>query len=707
MGKIAGVVGRNATPCGDGVRLFLDARRPLPELSRNVNPEDEAFISATIEPIPGRMDREHSRALLIEALGHTRTLVPPPTGDDIDSATERMKRTGNPSPCRRWFRRAVVIVVVLTALWPGLLSRDTLLSANATRTVGGGSLGFLPRSRNFDLEAVFDIGRRKFIESHVFSMAGSRDRALLSDDPEILGHDRWRSRFESLPDDPVLYNHDVLDRTSAGKDLPEDYVANGDRIDPGNGWYRFAATLVWWRNHRHQLSKMTASERERVLRQSFETIRTAMAMPKFDSHRDAFLSRQIAALPPARDRSQILLQSEFITASALSVFQSDPLILDDLPDLIEASGRADLPQESLHAVWETAFRKIVLDSKCYYHQSYLHRGRLTLALERLKPLVPEGEARIQLERQLILLRSMASSGSPGLSDDRPWNFGNARFLRSKEMLPDFEEALPAIQSTRAMVQRLALRCGLLVMLAGFTACLIAHLRWKKVVGPLAGRITSLLRPVDHLMILTIALAFPITVFLLLLRGGPWGLIYRDEQWMEAAQSCRLEAVVLAIAIIVLTVETVRWRLGRRGASLGIQTPGFNPGWIFAMIAIASFATSYAKPSTALGEMMAPAVTAMPVFALTWPFLLFWFARGPKPERRMHRCVLTRAMLAPLALGCASFTAMILLAHAEDRYWTRRNEMEKIRPDYTGNVTSGQEETAAAMQRQLVQILDLQ
>ena len=136
--------------------------------------------------------------------------------------------------------------------------------------------------------------------------------------------------------------------------------------------------------------------------------------------------------------------------------------------------------------------------------------------------------------------------------------------------------------------------------------------------------------------------------------------------------------------------------------------GFNPGWCFAAVALASFAAAWLDLSALPPRFRSidAALWSMPVLALAWPFLQFWFARGPKPERRLHRCALTRAMMPHLAVGCAIFTTLILLARSEDRRWTRQDTLERVRPEHAGNVTAEQERVALATQRQLLDVLDL-
>ncbi|BCU76779.1 hypothetical protein [Luteolibacter sp. LG18] len=673
-----------------------------------MTPADEPFISATLEPIPGTAAQECSRDLLKEALGHARTLIHPPSGDSTEVAAERMRQTAARSPWWRWLRRGLIVLTVGTALYPGVLSSDAVLAANAARRAPTFMPGYGPYTTEFGLWQVLRTGSPGTLDSYLGDRVSPENRLLLFGDRGAINGTRWLSLWQAHPDDPVLYCRHVVHLVQNGQDLPADFIETGEQIDPGNGWYRYFAAIDWWRRTGNALANKGRPDLDRAIGTTLGGLRAAMAMPRFDSHRDAFLSRQIAAMPPARDYPEIALQRAIIGENAGLLLDSG---IDSLTEIARASSHLSSSKEGVPGLFETLCRKLILDSKTVGHQMALGFGsrKLEATLREIATIEPTAEAANRFTRQSKQLQPPMAGKRPLLYSQAQWSFAQPVTVTDRSLLATPEETLPSALAARAMVERLALRFGLLTLLIAFTGCTLAHLRWRKVAGPLAARVTSLLRPVDHAVIAAVSCGLPLILFQFVVRGGDRSILYRPGGWAGATiQGCQLAAFALAVSILVLVIETIRWRLGRRGAVLGVVIRGFNPGWCFAAVALASFAAAWLDLSALPPRLrrIDAALWSMPVLALAWPFLQFWFARGPKPERRLHRCALTRAMMPHLAAGCAIFTTLILLARSEDRRWTALDTFEKARPEHAGNVTNEQERTALATQRQLLEVLDL-
>ncbi|MGC4016286.1 MAG: hypothetical protein QM755_17450 [Luteolibacter sp.] len=510
----------------------------------------------------------------------------------------------------------------------------------------------------------------------------------------------------------MLYCRHALQRLRIEGELPGDFVKTGEAIDPGNGWYRFQAGLVTWikarTSNNAKAGHAAGTSMEESTVRVIDELRAAIAMPRFSSHRDEFISRQIAAFPPARDYPELALQRSCVSAEADQLFDSQYLGLTRLPELVSSISRSTIPREDLSRLFESTLRKIALDSKSIGHQKVLlgESNVVPSTLIELGKLLRPSDSTLRHMAQVTQL----GTGSKGCMPQPPerWSFAPVTPIRVPILLASKEETQPTALAVRAMVERLSLRFGLIVMLAGFCGCALAHLRWRKSAGPLAARVASLLRPVDHLLIAFVSLILPISLFQLLVRGGDEGILYCPLDWSSAViMNSQQASCILAVAIIVLIVEMVCWRLGRRGAVLGMRLRGFHPGWFFAITALAAFGLAkIALSAPWVSESVASFVWTMPALALSWPVILFFFGRGPKPERKLHRCTLTRAMLPYFALGCMTFTTLIVLAWVEDRHWTALDTVEKASPDRAGNVTLEMERAAVWNQQRLVEALEL-
>lgn len=662
------------------------------------------FTDAALSPITDGKSLEDARGLILSALGHTASLVPPPKGDSLEVAALRLEQTAGYGRWRRWLRNAVILLAGLLSFWPGLAQYDAVVSAGAAHSSGTSPLIWTSLNARLSEEMK---------EIRLADQVPTDKRHILLKDPKLNTNvDRWKALWDSHPSDPVWFSRYSFAALSSTGVLPPDYVATGERLDPGNGWYRFLNALLEWRNQRTRWP-INLSERERAYRVALEEIRLAMEMPQFTSHRTECLSRQIATLPKAEDYPGLWLNRAIMEENSEQAYGPDGLWL---PELMELTNHAPSKTRPDPALLETILGKIVREPIELKRFSMFGGGGLASVLVRESSVLLSGKAGDH-ELEVDRLRKIGT-----LLDLDPYPAaGTLRFTAVKwspanptEGLPSAlavtdAEVTPARFASRAMVERLSLRFALLVPLFSLAVCTLGYSPWRESHGPLARRLGSLLRFSDHLWIFSIAFGLPLAAYLVVTRAPSFGSLSQAQFMHSTMASTQLAAFAMTCSMVVTSIEMVRWRLGKRGAAIGMRAIGLNPGWGFVIISFCCFAGSVVIGEShgrfPFSRVIDSGMWMMPVLVMIWPILLYWFTRGARPERKLHRAAIARSLMAPLASICLVIVAMILIAFARDRYWTRQDNLEALRPEFAGNLTAEQHRAAIALQRRLVEILE--
>ncbi len=662
------------------------------------------FTDAVLSSITGGTSIEEARGLIRAALGHTACLVPPPKGDPLEVATLRLEQTAGYGRWRRWLRNGLILLAGLLSFWPGLAQYDAVVSASAAHS--SDSLPLIWTSLDARLSDEMKAVR-------LADKVPAEKQSLLFKPPKPeTSVDRWKALWDLHPSDPVWFSRYSFAVLSSTGVLPPDYVATGERLDPGNGWYRFLNALLEWRSLRARLPS-NLSERERGYTTVLEEIRQAMEMPQFTSRRSECLSRQIAALPKAEDYPGLWLNRAIIEENSDQAFGSDGLWLLELLGLRD---NAPLQTRLDPELLETLLKKIVrepteLKWSPFYGEAGLAYGLVwdcdALLSERTGDHEQEVD-RLRRIESLLELDPFPSTGTFRLTAVK-WSPAAPTEGLPIELSATDAEVAPARFASRAMVERLSLRFALLVPLLSLAICTLGYSPWRESYGPLARRLGSLLRLSDHAWIFCVGFGLPLVAYLVVTRAPSFGSLSQPQFTNATMASTQLAAFAMTCSMVVTSIEMVRWRLGKRGAAIGMRAVGFNPGWGFVIISFCCVASSVMLGGShgrfPFSRWIDSGMWMMPVLAMTWPMLLYWFTRGAKPERKLHRATLARAMMAPLATICLLVVAMVLVAFARDRYWTRQDNLESLRPEFAGNLTAEQHRAAVAKQRRLVEILE--
>ncbi len=662
------------------------------------------FTDAVLSSITGGTSHEEAHGLIRAALGHTACLVPPPKGDPLEVAILRLEQTAGYGRWRRWLRNGLILLAGLLSFWPGLAQYDAVVSASAAHS--SGSLPLIWTS--LDARLSDEMKAVRLAEK----VPAERQNLLFKPPKPETSVDRWKALWDSHPSDPVWFSRYSFAVLSSTGELPPDYVATGERLDPGNGWYRFLNSLLEWRSLRARLPS-NLSERERGYTAVLEEIRQAMEMPQFTSHRSECLSRQIAALPKAEDYPGLWLNRAIIEENSDQAYGSDGLWLPELMGLTDNAPSTTNPDPAL---LETVLKKIVREPISLKRFFLFGGGGLaseladdcdTLLLGGNGDHGPEVDRFKRIET-LLALDPYPAAGTLRFTAVK-WSPANPTDGLPTELAVSDAEVAPARFASRSMVERLSLRFALLVPLLSLAICTLGYSPWRESHGPLARRLGSLLRLSDHAWIFCVGFGLPLVAYLVVARAPSFGSLSQPQFTNATMASTQLAAFAMTCSMVVTSIEMVRWRLGKRGAAIGMRTFGFNPGWGFVIISFCCFASSVMLGGShgrfPFSRWIDSGMWMMPVLAMTWPLLLYWFTRGAKPERKLHRATLARAMMAPLASICLLIVAMVLVAFARDRYWTRQDNLESLRPEFAGNLTAEQHRAAVAKQRRLVEILE--
>jgi hypothetical protein len=235
----------------------------------------------------------------------------------------------------------------------------------------------------------------------------------------------------------------------------------------------------------------------------------------------------------------------------------------------------------------------------------------------------------------------------------------------------------------AMYERFIVHAGMAFLFLSITVLGIAMCRDRKLLGHLPARLTDLLSPSDRLLILGVGFLLPVTVYLFSthlewLAPCDTGLsAQRFILWL-------LQVVSLGIAVILLTLHTARRRLGRRGALLAMELRGGGPMLWMGTLAVGMMLVAPVMPRVMnsrdyvmmLCWLIAGFLAGMP---LLWLLNLAVYQFAGSPARRLHRALLLRLLLWPLALLMGLGAAAMPVLRSGERYWVARLDYEKLAP----------------------------
>jgi hypothetical protein len=690
----------------------------------DLDADKRAFVDAVMAPLG---EDPFRRELLEECLAVAETYPCAREGDSIEAATQRMQATARSFRGRSRLVLLLPALLLLVAAWfsilglPAWKSLDRIYLANRM-SAGWSSMCCthegVPDSPRFGKEPARYEDERPL--RRVISRMDPEQRLLLLGDLSATTEDaRWKAVWDRYPHEPAHFLAYAIKYHKVHKQWPPDLVETGEKLDPGNGWFRFIAA-----EEKIELSigvpppaRLTPEERrargakppvkppkpERVIlkpavfAEGQAMLEQALAMPRWDDYFVRLEQIRFEATPVAEDFGAhaaghvlAICQPEdwangwlelrayndaFALAAAQAAKDGDRERLDQLGKLLRQTGQhlADMPADYV--------------ARMVARNLQVNGGRAIAKAwddldERAKARPFE-----DLVRDLDPKRHPRPTLPPdALDEHRASGFVLKSYSGMRE---PYSTAVtePELRGGRlaeyAMYERFVVHAGAAFAFLVALVLALAMRRDRKLLGSLPLRLTDLLRPSDRWRILALGLLLPLAVYLLFTRGewlAPRGTGVNAQRfflWL-------LQVISLGISVILLTLYLTRHCLHHRGGMLAMELRGarhmlWMGGLSLALIPIAALLPRVMDRSGYLTMICWVCAGFMAGMPFLWLLNLAACQFGGNPARRLHRALLLPSLLWPMALLMLLAAVAIPILQSEERRWIAHLDYEKLAP----------------------------
>jgi hypothetical protein len=618
-----------------------------------MSPEQQYFVDLATRTLEDRPEvRDEARAELLGRLAHAAA-----ADDEVAAAASRLAGSRATSGTSRLALAAVALVFLAAiAAWQ-------VVSA-------------LPEARIFRAD---HRGLPIPISTRITQLTTSQ-RELLA--PCLVPESEFLPAREALwhkfPDDPALYEDYATLHFAIWREYPPDFRETWQRLDPDNG--------AWW------LREAIAGERRRN------------AMPLADA---------MMMLDKSASADHFTLRRGDLRTRRLSPFQASRNLAEEL-QLAEVARSVRLPyylNESLTEIY--VFERAVADltkgrNVEGYRKLISLRESLTAGLVSASPTLESqrGLASSMLVGSVVWERAArelgmdeeadrlnASEALGGLLDREFWAHPDPRpmsRLARRHCMSGFPGALvdpaefgPGRLAEYALVDRATALAGSLGMLLLLGGALVESTRRGRRVNGLADGLRPLFARRDILGLLACGILLPAAWYLFITRSTPLGC--RDIGFVHySLPPALIQAGATLLFALLMLVQTLRRQIGRRAGLLGLKPGWPRIGWV--MAAIAALVVPLAGGARWLPDhetRYLQAVAASAGFPLLW---LLWEAAtvlfSPR-EQALGGVLLSRRLIAPLALLAALLLACWLPLQAEERRWHARDRVTRVSLEHGG------------------------
>lgn len=691
------------------------------------DPEQQAFIDATMEPL---RDDAASRELLVLTLARAATF-PTRDGDDIATSTERMRSTAGSF---KWHNRLVLgssLLIVLGVAWsavagpPAWRSLKAVIQANdVMSSVGSMCCGYRP------VPGLFRFGASKGIENSLLGRSlldrssQSEAKLLFGDLPTADPVSQWRSVWDDYPADPRHYFAYALTYQRAHSVFPPDFVATGERLDPGNGWFRliegaFRAKAaigvpkppaMTSEQRREKRAKEAAvrlppppAKEEKVIvdhvayDDAMRLLEEALAMPKLDDYRQSLDRIRFEATPPATDLATHC-SGVIVGWGQPEDSGSDwPLIPNYAEGLslsaVDAAKRGD--RKELERVRDRSLRlsEGLLEMSSSVSQQISAMIALMLPGKSLAQAwidVGEPEKGKEFESVMRKLDSRLTP-LPKLPPDA-WGEMRGSGLMTVSYKGRRDPGTKAIQESElrggrlaeyALYERLMLHVAATLLFATAIFLSISRFCSGSALGLLPDRLAGLLKADGYLRIFIWSVILPTALYAFATRN-PWmasrGFTLSEDRFFMWL----VQAIGLGSSVILLTIHAIRRAFVKRGSVLALDWRRMDPGpWLVLISAIAMVAgpgVLAVIPDNPLPlALFWISVGIMAGFPWLW-ILLLATGKLASEERKLHRAVFIRVMIPFVALDMLLVAISIPAVYSEEKYWVSRIDFEALRAE---------------------------
>ncbi|MFD0895489.1 hypothetical protein KBB96_19860 [Luteolibacter ambystomatis] len=266
----------------------------------------ERFLNILARPFSDNAELQiHVRRAMEERM--TSTTTDPEAWDAPAAALD----AGNQHPWRRrwrWGLWLTVLLVSLACLLP--MAREIYfykrLGAdpfNAIRIYGG-------------------YFNEDYLQQQLPESLSPEQRLILCGETARGAAGRWEALWKKFPDRPAYYAQYAHAYASERSDLPKDFLATAERIDPDNAWFPMFAAAVKStgvvksrkqsraQSDAHVPREWDVSDEPR-LAECLELLHRAATLPRFDAYATELAGEKLAVLPPATDTAERLRNLNF------------------------------------------------------------------------------------------------------------------------------------------------------------------------------------------------------------------------------------------------------------------------------------------------------------------------------------------------------------------------------------------------------------
>lgn len=492
---------------------------------------------------------------------------------------------------------------------------------------------------------------------------------------------RWRALSDREPEDPGRHADAALGYLRGNGELPADFVAKGEALDPGNGWYAYLQGRV----------SMQAGRTERLDR-GVGLLEKALAAPRFEDPTRATWDQRVALLPEEKLWADVVASARFVSREMPTPGHRFPLGPEFFPLKAATEREAENParMNELARTWMDLFA----------HSIRTTRTREELASVLMYacssgPAVPLGRSG---QSGSGFFADLGTGCHAALSVPPTPAAPTSLLAAGCSTAPCHDPALtrPGIVAEWAMHERL-IGWGSVLLLGFMLVVNLAVLQSHRGYDRLAERLGHLLRRSDHLLIFLVSLGLPLLFYAIATRLPGHGLVTQP-----LAQEKDPRFTLLAIlhgawilAVPLLALEATRWRLSVRGRALGMAGRGVHLGMVPLAMVLGSLTGATVLPaiSSAWADPKLPMLglaTGLIFGALWLLVLVVWHFAAPReafPERLLRLRFVFWPVLAALLITAAGMTALRQYEH----HLVSINRFEKSPRTHAGNLTASDKE----------------
>jgi hypothetical protein len=683
----------------------------------------ERFVRTVVEPLAGDAEvHAMAQSELAERVAESG-------GEEaaFEQATRQLEageKSGGVERRRRVRRWGVLVMLALAVvlIFPtaGRKLEGVLALRGVGTLLGPGSFGGGPSAR-----------QQQIWENWV-------TRGLSEDERQFL----LANDARPVPEDPARYA-DFLSHRMVGGVLPGDVLERAERIDPGNAHFLLLVAgetadgavegkkrpipaeeqqRAARENRRPQaiLSDWEVKDEEAV-KEVMELVFQAAEMPRCRSYEGEIMGQRLRLLPEHEDISSGVLRSTFLAAqpsSRFGVMRIGKVMSAEAMRLAEAGDREGF--QRLTKAWERLAPVLAEDSQTlidvliargFAQQvgEHLLEGSRTLGLadeeRRIEPVVGRLKA--------IHEGMQKSRGASSEADLRITRHASALAALTLPAIssaggevspPTLEQLEPGRMAEHAMIdQVVAMAMVLLCFVVALATWLFLVMR-PAGLQALGERLDLLWGPRDLAWVGLLGLLVPAAGWFLLTHWLPTGGREFGPR-LTAFLVPGVQALCLLAAMWTFLLQSVRWRLKKRGGIIGLGEGKLGPGWLMAGLCLGGSALPGLTLLVPAGGFwwlwVSGALALLALVGLTISAVRALFGGH---RRGLGRQLAGQVLVPGMALMALMFALLVPLFERQERAWVARDGLMRTDPERPA-MTGYEWEVTQAARKELLEALE--